>query len=63
MPATKGNKFASKDKRKEKHYPWRITLEVYEAIKSIAEREKTSIAQILEKSLLTSYPEDFSGKF
>jgi len=64
MPAPKGNKHAVKGPSpKTAGYRVRMRPENLERLKKIASQEKTTIAQVIEKALLKSYPNDFSGEF
>ena len=63
MPAPKGNKFAAKDNPKIRSVAFRFRPEVVAMIKKIAISEKISMTQILEKALLTAYPEKFDNLF
>lgn len=64
MPAPKGNKNAVKGAAaKSKRYLLKITEENLGILKKIAQREKISMAQVIEKSLLAMYPKEFSDKF
>lgn len=64
MAAPRGNKNAVKGASpKTKSYPWRLSPEAYSALKRISANEKISISQVLEKTLLEKYPDDFSGVF
>lgn len=62
--APKGNKNALKGMfPKTTSYRFTMTEENKTLLDNIAKKEKVSIAQVLEKSLLNSYPEVFNGKF
>lgn len=62
--APKGNKNAVKGNAPKTHtYQWRVADDSYEILKAIAKKEKISMAEVIEKSLLAAYPKDFSGKF
>lgn len=62
--APKGNKNALKGMvAKTTSYRLTLTEENKQLLDKIAIKEGTSIAQILEKALLNSYPEIFTGKF
>lgn len=64
MAAPKGNKNAMRGiSPKDARYLLKISRENLDILKEIASKEKTSIAQVIEKSLLASYPSNFDGKF
>lgn len=64
MAAPKGNQNAVRGKSpKSAGYRLTMTPENLELLKKIASAEKITIAQVLEKSLLKTYPELFSDKF
>ncbi len=63
MPAPKGNKFGAKENPKTRHFHMLFRPDAFEKIKKIAQSEKISVAQVIEKSLLASYPHEMDGLF
>lgn len=61
MPAHPGNKYAAKDKRKTKHVALMMLPEAADVLKKIAQSQKTTMTEIIEKALLTQYPKEFDG--
>ncbi len=62
--APKGNKNALRGLvAKSTSYRLTLTRENKELLDNIAKTEKTTVAQVIEKSLLNTYPDIFSGKF
>ena len=63
MPAHKGNKYAAKDRVKNRYLGLRLHPEAVEKLKIIAKNEKISMTQVIEKALLTLYPKEFDNLF
>ena len=64
MPAPKGNKNAVRvGGPRTAGYRLTMTPENLAMLKKIACKEKSTIAQTIEKAILKAYPKEFTGKF
>lgn len=63
MGAPKGNKNAVKGSApKNRGYRLRVSDITLATLQKIASQEKILISEVIEKSLLNTYPDDFDGK-
>lgn len=63
MPAPKGNKFAAKKNPKSDSMSMLMRPEAKALLKKIANKEKITMSEVIEKALLMAYPKEFDGLF